>query len=122
MNKDKPPVLSDEERMRVFIPCEACPKIRDFGTAECLDCVAKCHKEAQRDADVEWFKKQGHEAISYLEGYQQARQEIFEEIEKMENPYHEIGVGFHLNGFEVCRQKILSLLRPIKNPVGNAEF
>ena len=50
---------------------------------------------------------------------------ICEEIEKVENPYirleKTIGKRFTF-AFEDCRQKILSLLRPIKNPVGDAEL
>ena len=36
---------------------------------------------------------------------------IYSEIEKVENPYHPPNYGIW-NGFEDCRQKILSLLRP----------
>jgi len=35
---------------------------------------------------------------------------IYEEIEKVENPYGFYKAAFHNDGFEVCRQKILSLL------------
>lgn len=35
---------------------------------------------------------------------------VCKEIEKVENPYRDKGIGFHYDGFEVCRQKILTLL------------
>lgn len=53
---------------------------------------------------------------------------ICEEIEKVENPYLDKPilvkdfeqVNEH-HGFEVARQKILSLLRPVENPVGSVD-
>jgi len=57
--------------------------------------------EAQRDKDVEWF---------------------CEEIEKVENPYDSDVQGYHWVGWQVAHKKILSLFRPIKNPVGSADL
>jgi len=84
---NKPDVLSDEELDKAW------PNMTSTGQAlyplsfemialELLRC-AKVIAQAQRDADVEWFKKQGHEAISYLEGYQQAKEDTAREIKEL---------------------------------------
>jgi len=69
----KPDVLSDEERHKVWIPCETCSlKKWNVNNATCMDCFAICHEQAQRDADVAYY-----EPI-----IQQAAREIFEEIDE----------------------------------------
>lgn len=76
--KEKPPVLSDELLEKAYYFWQS------YNQWE-LELSLREVAQAQRDADMDWFKKQGHEAISYLEGYQKGKQEtareIFEEIE-----------------------------------------
>ena len=111
--KGKPPILSDEEIDEIDNSLGS----EDWRFGEAI-------AEAQWSKAIEWFKKQGHEAISYLEGYQQARfytlKEICEGIEKMKNPYQPKMVVTHSwendrhHTFEECRQKILDLLKEEK--------
>ena len=72
--KEKPPVLSEDEKLG----CSLVDSKHSFKELRAVIDETCVH---QRDADVDWFEKQGHEAISYLEGYQQARQETAREIE-----------------------------------------
>ena len=45
-------VLSDEERMRVYIPCEIkCSRDMPLFDCNCMDCIAIEHEKAQRDKD-----------------------------------------------------------------------
>ena len=52
MEKGNARLLTDEERMNVYIPCESCASSRNMGrmnigSVECLDCAVKCHLKAQ---------------------------------------------------------------------------
>lgn len=65
---EKPEVLSDEDSKDiVYIPCETCEKVPDWGfpTVECMECIAHCHREAQRDADAKYYEKVIAELFEY---------------------------------------------------------
>jgi len=97
--KGKPPILSDEEIDEIDNSLGS----EDWRFGEAI-------AEAQWAKAIEWFKKQGHEAISYLEGYQQARQdterEIFEEIEKNQRQYFYIESWPQYNTISISRNQI----------------
>lgn len=122
----KPPVLTEQQVMELFggIPRKdiqmrwvlSIAKFqRDDTYQKMLDAFEPLIEEAQRqglfDATQALLKNPKHP--HHKEAIKQAKGEIFEEIEKVENPYSFMNTDFkfRFNAFEEARQKILKVLQ-----------
>lgn len=83
---EKPPVLSEEQLQELKIPCNKCARKPIFFDAGCLKCVVKYHREAQRDADVEWYEKW---YLELLEDYKRVKEQRAALINKFEQARQE---------------------------------